>query len=135
MIHYTAGRYALYFNRLYKRTGSLWEGRFKSSLINSENYFISCLHYIESNPVRAGLAKSPEDYFWSSYKARAFGNKCLIETDPWYDSLGRDPLECQLAYRKIFEIDNCENFRLIHDATNKNGTLGNDYCQNQLKIC
>jgi len=134
LIHYTAGIYALYFNRLYKRTGSLWEGRFKSSLVNSENYFISCLHYIESNPVRAGLTNSPEEYPWSSYRSRAFGKKSLSKTDPWYDSLGQTPLERQLAYRKIFEIDEGDNFKLIREATNKNGILGIDYYQNQPKI-
>jgi putative transposase len=57
-----AGEYACYFNKIYNRTGTLWEGRFKCSLVKSERYFISCLHYIEGNPVRAGIIGSAGQY-------------------------------------------------------------------------
>ena len=70
-----AGKYACYFNKIYGRTGTLWEGRFKCSLIKSERYFISCLHYIESNPVRAGMTSSAGSYPWSSFKVRGYGYK------------------------------------------------------------
>ncbi len=66
-------RYAQYFNRSYQRSGSLWEGRYKSSLVDTGSYLLSCYRYIELNPVRAGLVKKPEDYAYSSYHANALG--------------------------------------------------------------
>lgn len=66
-------RYAQYFNRCYHRSGSLWEGRYKSSLVDTDRYLLSCYRYIELNPVRAGIARRPEDYPYSSYHANALG--------------------------------------------------------------
>ncbi len=66
-------RYAQYFNHSYHRSGSLWEGRYKSSLVDTDNYLLSCYRYIELNPVRAGIVKKPEDYAYSSYHANALG--------------------------------------------------------------
>ena len=66
-------RYAQYFNRSYHRSGSLWEGRYKSSLVDSESNLLSCYRYIEFNPVRAGIVRKPEDYAYSSYHANALG--------------------------------------------------------------
>ena len=66
-------RYAQYFNKQYHRTGSLWEGRYKSSLVDNGRYLLCCYRYIELNPVRAGIVKSPEDYVYSSYHANALG--------------------------------------------------------------
>ncbi len=66
-------RYAQYFNRTYHRSGSLWEGRYKSSLVDTERYLLACYRYIELNPVRAGIARRPEDYPYSSYHANALG--------------------------------------------------------------
>lgn len=65
--------YAQYFNRMYHRSGSIWEGRYKSCLIDTENYLLSCYRYIELNPVRAGVARKPEDYAYSSFHANALG--------------------------------------------------------------
>ncbi len=67
--------YTAWFNKKYKKTGHLWQGRFKSMVIQKDNYFIECVYYIEANPVRAELVSSPADYLWSSYKDRVFGNK------------------------------------------------------------
>ncbi len=67
--------YTNWFNLKYNKVGHLWQGRFKSMLIQKNKYFLDCVYYIEANPVRAGLASSPADYPWSSYKDRAFGNK------------------------------------------------------------
>lgn len=66
-------KYAQYFNRRYQRSGSLWEGRYKSCLVDTENYLLSCYRYIELNPVRAGMVENPEDYPYSSYHANALG--------------------------------------------------------------
>ena len=67
--------YTAWFNNKYKKVGHLWQGRFKSMVIQKDNYFIECVYYVEVNPVRAGLVSSPTDYSWSSYKDRVFGNK------------------------------------------------------------
>ena len=67
--------YTAWFNNKYKKAGHLWQGRFKSMVIQKDNYFIECVYYVEANPVRAGLVSSPTAYPWSSYKDRVFGNK------------------------------------------------------------
>ena len=66
-------RYVQYFNRKHQRTGSLWEGRFRSSIVDSEAYLMRCYRYIELNPVRAGMARHPAEYAWSSYRTNALG--------------------------------------------------------------
>ena len=70
------GRYYVqYFNYTHQRTGTLWEGRYKSSLISSEQYLFRCMRYIELNPLRAGMVTEPSDYHWSSYRHNALGNQ------------------------------------------------------------
>ena len=66
-------RYAQYFNRCYHCSGALWEGRYKSSLVDTDRYLLSCYQYIELNPVRAAIVKKPEDYPYSSYHTNALG--------------------------------------------------------------
>lgn len=65
--------YVPYFNYNYRRTGTLWEGRYKASLIDTEHYLFRCMCYIELNPVRAGMVKHPAEYPWSSYRHNALG--------------------------------------------------------------
>ena len=71
-------RYVRSINQRYGRTGTLWEGRFKSSVMESERYLLTCMRYIELNPVRAAMVVAPEDYQWSSYRRHALG-----EGDGW----------------------------------------------------
>lgn len=71
----TGRRYAQYFNRCYHRSGSLWEGRYKTALVDSDDYLLSCYRYIELNPVRVGMVKSAADYPYSSYPANALGKR------------------------------------------------------------
>ncbi|ANF83628.1 Putative transposase [Pseudomonas antarctica] len=66
-------RYVQYVNRTYQRTGTLWEGCFRSCLVQQENYVLACYRYIETNPVRAGMVAHPGDYCWTSYRANAQG--------------------------------------------------------------
>jgi len=73
-------RYAQYFNRCYHRSGALWEGRYKCSLVDTDRYLLSCYQYIELNPVRAAIVKKPEDYPYSSYHANALGKADLMVT-------------------------------------------------------
>ena len=64
-------KYVRYINHTYRRTGSLWEGRFKASLVDSEAYLLTCMRYIEMNPVRANMVQHPAEYAWSSYASNA----------------------------------------------------------------
>ena len=96
-------RYVRYFNDRVERTGTLWEGRFRSSVIDSERYFFQCSRYIEMNPVRAGLAMRPVDYPWSSYRCNALGAfDGLVTTHPLYRALGDHDGRRRDAYRALF---------------------------------
>lgn len=121
-------KYVRYVNKARKRTGTLWESRFKCSLIDSEPYFLACLRYVEMNPVRAGITDSPELYRWSSYRVRAYGEKSpFLDLDPWYNSLGVNAPERQLHYRQFFHHasdDSEPTYKLIREMTNKGGIIG-----------
>jgi putative transposase len=96
------GRYVPYFNDRYGRTGGLFEGRYRSFPIESEAYWLTCLRYVEFNPVRAGLVTKPETYRWSSYAAHAFGEENpLLTPHPLYLALGTTPEERHLAWRAM----------------------------------
>ena len=90
MMMQTLGRYYVrYFNHCYRRTGTLWEGRFKSCVVDEDNYLLLCQRYIELNPVRAGMVSSPDDYVWSSYHANGNGKPANLWTPhPVYLNLG-----------------------------------------------
>ncbi|MEW8506059.1 MAG: transposase [Candidatus Thiodiazotropha sp.] len=96
-------RYVRYINHKYQRTGTLWEGRYKSSLIDSDHYLLTCMRYIESNPIRANMISRPSDYRWSSHGPNALGKKsCLLKHHPSYLALGDSPEQRQAAYRTLF---------------------------------
>lgn len=116
--------YSSYFNKKYEGVGHVWQGRYKSSLIDKEHYFICCGLYVELNPVRAGLVTQPQDWQWSSYNFYAFGKidsltKDLIDTDPYYLELGNTPEERQRNYRKnvegVIKEDYLKNIRIQLD--------------------
>jgi putative transposase len=96
--------YVKHVNQAYGRTGTLWEGRFKASLVDAEDYFLTCCRYIELNPVRAGIVAAPADYAWSSYRCNALGEpNRYVTPHAIYRALGRSPDECRRAYRSLFE--------------------------------
>jgi putative transposase len=97
-------RYVRWFNGQHHRTGTLWEGRFRSTLIEDDRYLLACMRYIELNPVRAVLAASPGEYRWSSYSHHV-GHTVdpLISDHPLFWSLGNTPFERQSAYERLFE--------------------------------
>lgn len=96
-------RFVPYINHCYGRTGTLWEGRFKASMVQEEDYLLACYRYIELNPVRAGMVERPEDYRWSSYRANAMGAADPVPTPhPLYFALGGSAEERQTAYRSLF---------------------------------
>jgi len=101
-------RYVRFVNAKYERSGTLWEGRFRACGVYAEDYLLACMRYIELNPVRAGLAASPELYRWSSYRRNGLGHDDpLLGEHAIYTALGREPAERQAAYRALFraEID------------------------------
>jgi putative transposase len=107
-------RYVSYFNRKYQRTGTLWGGRYRAILIRDERYWLTCLRYVELNPVRAQLVRSPELYRWSSYHMHAFGTRSRWLVDHVvYDQLGTTAEERQLAYRTICGVP-LTDAELIH---------------------
>lgn len=121
-------RYVQYFNFTQERTGTLWEGRYKATLIDSERYLLTCYRYIELNPVRANMVAHPRDYPWSSYLCHAEGKSDKLITDhALYITLGGNNEVRQSAYRALFKSHVGEaTLNEIRDATNKGWALGND---------
>jgi len=123
------GRYYVrYVNTTYGRTGTLWEGRFKSTLIDSERYFLTVSRYIELNPVRARMVTHPEAYPWSSYHRNALGKKIeLITPHALYRALGRTEDARLAAYSALFDNPISDKaLEEIRHATNKAWVLGED---------
>ena len=113
-------RYVKYINATCNRRGTLWEGRYKASLIDSDMYLLTCMCYIELNPVRAGMVKHPAEYKWSSYQQNAQETKSdLIENHPVFSKLGDTVEERQFVYRGLFQryIEN-DVIHQIRDALN-----------------
>lgn len=120
-------RYVQYINRKYKRTGTLWEGRFKSSLVSKDEYLLACSRYIELNPIRAKMVKDPKDYPWSSFGFKVEGKSDdLLDHDTIYLSLGKTEKERRLNYKEWFlRSISDEESNLIRSATQKGGIVGN----------
>jgi putative transposase len=126
MMKYLGQCFVQYINRTYERSGTLWEGRFKSCLAQHENYAMHCYRYIELNPVRANMVQCPGNYAWSSFRHNADGLKNdLITPHPSYLCLGDNALERQLAYRSLVAAELSEELvGSIRSATNGNFVLG-----------
>ena len=96
--------YVRYFNHRYERTGTLWEGRYRSTIVNSQRYFFACSKYIELNPVRAQMVNVPDYYMWSSYHHNVFGAPDpLVTHHPLYRQLATQDAERRTAYRALFD--------------------------------
>jgi putative transposase len=118
-------RYVRYFNRRHGRTGTLWEGRFKSSDVTSDAYVLTCQRYIELNPARAGMVRHPREYVWSSYRANAEGQpSSLIVPHRLYGGLGTEAAQRHRGYRTLFDVPITEEemFR-IREAVRSNKPL------------
>jgi len=99
-------RYVQYVNRTYRRSGTLWEGRFRSCLTQEETYLLACHRHIELNPVRAGMVEHPAEYRWSSCCANAQGEAdALLSPHPLYLALGADRTNRHAAYREPFRYE------------------------------
>lgn len=125
--------YVQYFNRRYQRTGTLWEGRFRSCLVESERYLLICQRYIELNPVRAQMVRDPGLYPWSSYHVNASGSEdSLITQHLVYLGLGKHDAERRTAYRHLFQEALSEQLlSQIRHASNSNGPLGSAHFTEQ----
>jgi putative transposase len=120
-------KYVPYINAVYQRSGTLWEGRYKSSLIQSEAYLLACMRYIELNPVRAAMCQDPAEYPWTSYRANALGEtQSWLTPHPLYTTLGQDATLRLATYRQLFDqvlpSKTVDDIRL---ALNQTQPLGN----------
>lgn len=124
-----------YVNLVYGRSGTMWQGRYKSSLVDSQQYFLACCRYIELNPVRAHIVPRPEDYAWSSYRYHGVGiDDPLVSPHPEYVSLGAAPLERQRAYRDLFATRlRSEELDEIRDAVNRGWPLARESFSKQIE--
>ena len=120
-------RYVQYVNRVHRRSGTLWEGRFKSSLVQRQGYLLKCQRYIELNPVRASMVPQPRDYPWSSYRANGeLRASALVTPHDGYIALGETPEQRAAAYRRLFEFElDEEDLKEIRSAANGGFALGN----------
>ena len=121
-------RYVQYFNFQYRRSGTLWEGRYKASLVDAERYLLTCYRYIELNPVRAAMANDPAAYRWSSHCRNAWGEPDpAITSHPLYTALDTEPSARCATYRELFRqhLDTA-TVQTIRQSLNQEIVLGND---------
>lgn len=129
-----ANRYVRYYNALHKRTGTLWEGRYKSCLVDSDSYLFSLYKYIEMNPVKANMVSNPSDYKWSSYSHNALAdNDKLITEHNLYRALGNNPeIRCG-RYKELFDrLDITQQEEQISRATLAGEVYGSERFHNKI---
>ncbi|WP_438864314.1 transposase [Neptunicella sp.] len=128
-------QYVRYFNYQYKRTGTLWEGRYKSCLVEAEDYLMHLYRYIELNPVRAGMVNDPAEYKWSSYQINGMGKESeLCTPHEQYNRLARSKTERLESYRALFDahVDGAL-LKDIRQATNKGMAIGSEMFKQQIE--
>ena len=128
-------RYVQYFNYTHRRTGTLWEGRYKSTIVDSDTYLLTVYRYIELNPVRAEMVSHASEYPWSSYQSNAIGKPIeLLTPHRLYRQLGKTDEERQGGYRALFRGRMPErDVMAIREATNKAWVLGSDRFKAQVE--
>jgi putative transposase len=131
-------KYVQYFNYTYKRSGTLWEGRYRATVVDSEQYLLTLMRYIELNPVRAGMVAHPRDYPWSSHGFNAQGeagpNADWLLPHKEYLRLGRSKAERQSAYRQLFRaVVSNDDLQAIRDCTHKGWALGGERLKNEIE--
>lgn len=127
-------RYVQYVNRQYRRSGTLWEGRFRSCLVQQDEYLLGCQRYIELNPVRAGMVVHPADYQWSSFRCNGQGeDDPVVAAHPLYGELGGTAEQRRKHYRALFRPDmDARLVDQIRSATNGNYVLGSERFAEQI---
>ena len=131
----TGRRYVQYFNHLYNRTGTLWEGRYKATLIDTETYLMICYRYIELNPIRANICDYPDEYRWSSYGANALGlADKLVTPHKYYQALSGNTMDRLAHYRGLFDghLDE-RTLEEIRYSTQNGWVLGNDKFKDEIE--
>ncbi|MES9902573.1 MAG: transposase [Sedimenticola sp.] len=125
---YVGRKYVQFFNHKYGCSGTLWEGRFKASSIDSDHYLLACQRYIELNPVRANMVEKPAEYRWSSYHANAYGKITpLLTPHPLYLALGNNNEQRAQCYRASFkEVLDSSLVGEIVSSVQTGTPLGND---------
>ncbi len=127
--------YVRYFNHKYRRTGTLWEGRYKACLVDTDEYLLHLYRYIELNPVRAEMVADPGDYRWSSYQCNGLGKAVSLCTPhEKYLSLGQSDGFRQKVYRSLFryQVDG-ELLEDIRKSANKGLVLGSERFVTQME--
>lgn len=126
MMQWVGRYYVPYFNRKYKREGTLWKGRYKATVIESEQYFMNCCRFIELNPIRNEIAAEPSEYRWSSYSHHVGTRQDPVITDhPEYWALGNTPFDREAAYRELMEQPlKDREIEQIRESTAKGWALG-----------
>ena len=135
MMQYIGRRYVPYVNQTYGTSGSIWEGRYKASLIHDEQYLLTCMRYIELNPVRANMINNPSQYRWSSYRCNAQGkDNRLITSHDLYKRLGRTMKDRCEAYKELFKahVDK-DDLNDIRSALQTGTPLGNEYFKEKIE--
>ena len=129
-----SGRQTRYHNRLEQRSGTLWEGRYKSSLVQNEGYLLACCRYIELNPVRARIVAAPEDYPWSSCRARlGYARSGILDLDPCYQELAAEESARRQRYREFLQSAIPEGeWALIRTAVRRGQLTGNEAFRQQV---
>ncbi|MCW9088534.1 MAG: transposase [Gammaproteobacteria bacterium] len=135
MMQYVGRWYVPYINRTYGSSGSIWEGRYKASLIHDEEYLLSCMRYIELNPVRADMVRSPAHYRWSSYRHNGQGKgDDLITPHALYLALGKTLPTRLTAYKALFKAHLDKGvLDDIRSAWQTGTPLGNDFFRQKIE--
>ena len=135
MMRYLGSRYVKYFNNVYRRTGTLWEGRYKSSLVDSEGYLLTCYRFIELNPVRWGMVDNPGEYSWSSYADHALGRRDqLLREHQLFSALGDSEEMRQAAYRDLFRYEIAsDTLQSIREAVHCENALGREGFKDEIE--
>jgi putative transposase len=135
MMQWIGRHYVPWFNRKYGRSGTLWQGRFKATLVDAENFFMLCSRFIESSPSRAGIAAEPAEYPWSSY-----GHHIGLKPDPLitdhslYWGLGNTPFDREIAYRGLMEQALApEQNEALEQAIIKGWAIGSEEFKRQME--
>ena len=135
IIQHVGRQYVQYINKTYKRSGTLWEGRHKSSLVDAEHYLLLCYRYIELNPVTANMVQSPEQYPWSSYRSNALGETDeLVSEHASFAALANTQADKHLRYRALFNVALPDHdVHQLREGLKKNFPLGNNRFKAQVE--
>jgi putative transposase len=135
-MHWIGCVFAQYLNAKYQRTGSRFEGRYRAAIVHDAAYLLTCMRYIELNPVRAGIVANPADYTWSSFRSNAHGEiDELIEPHPNFLGLGRAQRERHDAYHDLFRgAVSDQELQSIRTATQYGWAIGGDEFRRRISV-